>query len=104
MKDSIAIIGMACVYPGAHSPEQLWENVLAGRPLRASGATGRRERPRKQENIGNKHESPRESKHNHKDIVKRIPFGTLDFPLARPNQHLTPGITSFVLMALDKKV
>jgi enediyne polyketide synthase len=27
----IAIIGMACVYPGAHSPEQLWTNVLAGR-------------------------------------------------------------------------
>jgi enediyne polyketide synthase len=28
---SIAIIGMACEFPGAHSPEELWENVLAGR-------------------------------------------------------------------------
>ncbi|MGE5894814.1 MAG: beta-ketoacyl synthase N-terminal-like domain-containing protein, partial [bacterium] len=30
-EDSIAIIGMACIYPGAHSPEELWRNVLAGR-------------------------------------------------------------------------
>jgi acyl transferase domain-containing protein len=29
--NDIAIIGMACVYPGAHSPEELWQNVLAGR-------------------------------------------------------------------------
>jgi enediyne polyketide synthase len=28
---SIAVIGMGCVYPGAHSPEELWQNVLAGR-------------------------------------------------------------------------
>lgn len=28
---AIAVIGMACVYPGAHSPEELWQNVLAGR-------------------------------------------------------------------------
>lgn len=28
---SVAIVGMACVFPGAHSPEELWENVLAGR-------------------------------------------------------------------------
>ena len=27
----IAIVGMACVYPGAHSPQELWQNVLAGR-------------------------------------------------------------------------
>lgn len=27
----IAIVGMACEFPGAHSPEELWENVLAGR-------------------------------------------------------------------------
>ena len=27
----IAIVGMACVFPGAHSPGDLWENVLAGR-------------------------------------------------------------------------
>src|SRR5512147_2458946 len=27
----IAIIGMACEFPGAHSPGELWENVLAGR-------------------------------------------------------------------------
>lgn len=31
LKPSIGIIGMACVYPGAHSPEELWQNVLAGR-------------------------------------------------------------------------
>lgn len=30
-KNSIAVISMACVYPGAGSPEELWENVLAGR-------------------------------------------------------------------------
>lgn len=24
---------MACVYPGAHSPEELWQNILAGRRL-----------------------------------------------------------------------
>jgi acyl transferase domain-containing protein len=28
---SIAIVGMACEFPGAHSPGELWENVLAGR-------------------------------------------------------------------------
>jgi len=27
----IAVIGMACVYPGAQSPAELWENVLAQR-------------------------------------------------------------------------
>ena len=30
-KDPIVVIGMGCVYPGAHSPEELWQNVLAGR-------------------------------------------------------------------------
>lgn len=30
-RGSIAVIGMACEFPGAHSPEELWENVLAGR-------------------------------------------------------------------------
>ena len=30
-KNNIAIIGMACIYPGAHSPEELWQNILAGR-------------------------------------------------------------------------
>ncbi|GAA2704371.1 SDR family NAD(P)-dependent oxidoreductase [Micromonospora olivasterospora] len=29
--DRIAIVGMACRYPDADSPGQLWENVLAGR-------------------------------------------------------------------------
>ena len=28
---SIAIVGMACVYPDAKSPGELWENVLAQR-------------------------------------------------------------------------
>ena len=28
---SIAVAGMACVFPGAQSPEELWENVLADR-------------------------------------------------------------------------
>lgn len=37
----IAIVGQACVLPGAHSPEQLWTGVLAGRDLisRATEAT-----------------------------------------------------------------
>ena len=30
-RDGIAIVGMACRYPGARSPDELWENVLAGR-------------------------------------------------------------------------
>ncbi|HJO93204.1 MAG TPA: SDR family NAD(P)-dependent oxidoreductase [Victivallales bacterium] len=29
--NSIAVVGMACVFPGAHSPEELFENILAGR-------------------------------------------------------------------------
>src|SRR5262249_61019955 len=29
--ERIAIVGMACRYPDADSPTQLWENVLAGR-------------------------------------------------------------------------
>ena len=28
---TIAIIGMACRYPDAASPQQLWENAVAGR-------------------------------------------------------------------------
>ncbi len=37
----IAIVGQACLLPGAHSPEELWTSVLAGRDLltRASAAT-----------------------------------------------------------------
>lgn len=31
MTNSIAIVGMACRYPGARSPEELWEDVLAQR-------------------------------------------------------------------------
>ncbi len=30
-KQAIAIVGLACWYPGANSPRQLWENVLARR-------------------------------------------------------------------------
>ena len=29
--NSVAVIGMGCVYPGAHTPLELWQNVLAGR-------------------------------------------------------------------------
>ena len=29
VEDEIAVIGMGCIYPGADSPEQLWENVVA---------------------------------------------------------------------------
>ena len=31
MSRAIAIVGMACRYPDARSPEELWENVLAQR-------------------------------------------------------------------------
>ena len=31
----IAIVGQACLLPGAHSPEELWAGVLAGRDLLA---------------------------------------------------------------------
>ena len=31
MSNSIAIVGMACLYPDARSPLELWENALAGR-------------------------------------------------------------------------
>ena len=27
----VAVVGIACVYPGAHTPAQLWENILARR-------------------------------------------------------------------------
>ncbi|HEV2991603.1 MAG TPA: type I polyketide synthase [Candidatus Angelobacter sp.] len=31
MSDDIAIVGLACCYPGANTPQELWENVLAQR-------------------------------------------------------------------------
>ncbi|MBC7912010.1 MAG: SDR family NAD(P)-dependent oxidoreductase [Pyrinomonadaceae bacterium] len=31
MRDSIAVVGMACRYPDARSPSELWENVLSER-------------------------------------------------------------------------
>jgi enediyne polyketide synthase len=31
VSQSIALVGMACRYPGARTPAELWENVLAGR-------------------------------------------------------------------------
>lgn len=31
MAESVAIVGMGCRYPGAQSPEELWENVVAQR-------------------------------------------------------------------------
>ena len=33
----IAIVGQACLLPGAHSPEELWTAVLGGRDLLARG-------------------------------------------------------------------
>ncbi|HEV8628913.1 MAG TPA: type I polyketide synthase, partial [Thermoanaerobaculia bacterium] len=30
-RQGIAVVGMACRYPGARAPQELWENVLAGR-------------------------------------------------------------------------
>lgn len=30
-RNAIAVIGLACRYPGARDPRQLWENILAGR-------------------------------------------------------------------------
>ncbi|MBP8298661.1 MAG: hypothetical protein KAX84_21325, partial [Burkholderiales bacterium] len=40
---SIAIVGRACVLPGALSPEALWQAVVEGRDLTTSG--GRAARP-----------------------------------------------------------
>ncbi len=37
----IAIVGRACVLPGALSPEELWQAVIAGRDLSSSVPTGR---------------------------------------------------------------
>lgn len=37
----IAVVGRACVLPGAHSPEALWDAVLAGRSLLSSVPEGR---------------------------------------------------------------
>ena len=31
VSEAIAVVGLGCIYPGAHSPEELWVNVLAGR-------------------------------------------------------------------------
>src|SRR5438552_8637572 len=31
MSDDIAIVGLGCCYPGANTPDELWENVLAQR-------------------------------------------------------------------------
>ncbi|BCG64515.1 MAG: enediyne polyketide synthase [Methyloprofundus sp.] len=31
MSDAIAVVGMACRYPNANNPQQLWENILARR-------------------------------------------------------------------------
>ena len=39
--DPIAIVGRACVLPGALSPEQLWELVLAGKDVLGSAPDGR---------------------------------------------------------------
>jgi enediyne polyketide synthase len=30
MNQPVAIVGIACRYPDANSPAELWENVLAG--------------------------------------------------------------------------
>lgn len=31
MSERIAVVGIACRYPDAENPNQLWENVLTGR-------------------------------------------------------------------------
>src|SRR5207302_6926716 len=31
MSEGIAVVGLACCYPGANTPDELWENVLAQR-------------------------------------------------------------------------
>src|SRR5437016_1013789 len=31
MKEAVAIVGLACCYPDARTPAELWENVLASR-------------------------------------------------------------------------
>ncbi|MED5373175.1 MAG: beta-ketoacyl synthase N-terminal-like domain-containing protein [Myxococcota bacterium] len=41
MFEPIAIVGRACVLPGALSPEQLWEKVLAGQDLVSNAPSGR---------------------------------------------------------------
>lgn len=30
---NVAVVEIACVFPGAHSPVELWQNVLAGRRM-----------------------------------------------------------------------
>ena len=37
----IAIVGRACLLPGAHSPEELWDNVVNGRDCVTSAPEGR---------------------------------------------------------------
>ena len=39
--EPIAIIGRACVLPGALSPQELWELVLAGKDVLGSAPAGR---------------------------------------------------------------
>ena len=36
MFEPLAIVGRSCILPGAHSPDGLWDAVLAGRDLIAS--------------------------------------------------------------------
>lgn len=34
----IAIVGTSCLFPGAHDPDQYWDNLLAGRDLRSEAS------------------------------------------------------------------
>jgi len=31
--EHLAVVGVACLFPGAHSPEEYWRNIIAGRDL-----------------------------------------------------------------------
>ncbi|MGX1095892.1 acyl transferase domain-containing protein [Streptomyces albogriseolus] len=44
--EPVAIVGMACLLPGAHTPDEFWEALLAGEDHRTEGRPGGlRDRP-----------------------------------------------------------
>jgi len=40
MPEPIAIIGLACLFPGATTPESFWQNLLAGADSRTETTEG----------------------------------------------------------------